>query len=304
MVPGHEIVGIVEEVGSEVTDMKAGDRGAIGCLSGSCRTCDSCTADLEQFCAKGEFTYNSVDAQGNPNQGGYSAHIVAPRHFVLRFPESLPMDAGAPLLCAGITVYSPMKYYGLDKGAGQRIGVIGLGGLGHMAVKIAKAMGAHVTVISTSIGKKEEALTKLGADAFLISKDAEAMAAAAGSLDGIIDTVSAAHDLHQGIALLKHSGKYVCVGAPPEPAQVSAMALLFRRITLGGSLIGGIAETQEMLDFCAAHNVTCDIELIPASYVNTAMDRVFKSDVKYRFVIDMSTLGDAEAAAGAAVETA
>lgn len=289
MIPGHEIVGEVVEVGSAVTDIKAGERGAIGCMVGSCGDCRECNADLEQFCPKCVFTYNGVDSDGKPTQGGYSAFIVAPRRFVLRFPESLPMDAGAPLLCAGITVYSPMRYYGIDK-PGMRLGVVGLGGLGHMAVKFGKAFGMHVTVISTSPNKKEEAMSRLGADAFIVSKNEEEMQAAAGSLDGIIDTVSAMHDLQAYVALLRASGKYVCVGAPPEPYQISAFALLMRRILVGGSLIGGIKETQEMLDFCAEHNVVSDIEKIPMSYANEAMERLLKADVKYRFVLDLATL--------------
>ena len=289
MVPGHEIVGEVIEVGSNVADMKAGDRGAIGCMVGSCGTCRECKADTEQFCPECTFTYNGVDVDGKPTQGGYSAFIVAPRKFVLHFPDNLDMKAGAPLLCAGITVYSPMKYYGLDK-PGMKIGVVGLGGLGHMAVKIAKAFGMDVTVISTSIGKKEEACERLGADHFIVSKNAEEMEAAAGSLDGIIDTVSAMHDLQSYVALLRASGKYVCVGAPPEPYQLHAFALLMKRILVGGSLIGGIKETQEMLDFCSEKNITSEVEVIPMSYVNTAMERLHKADVRYRFVIDMDTL--------------
>ena len=289
MVPGHEIVGEIVEVGSNVTDMAVGERGAIGCMVGSCGTCRECKADTEQFCPKCVFTYNGIDETGTPTQGGYSAFIVAPRKFVLKFPETLDMQAGAPLLCAGITVYSPMKYYGFDKPS-MKIGVVGLGGLGHMAVKFAKAFGMDVTVISTSIGKKEEACDRLGADHFIVSKNAEEMEAAAGSLDGIIDTVSAMHDLQAYIALLRASGKYVCVGAPPEPYQISAFALLMRRILVGGSLIGGIKETQEMLDFCAEKNITSDVEVIPMSYVNTAMERLVKADVRYRFVIDMATL--------------
>ena len=199
------------------------------------------------------------------------------------------MDAGAPLLCAGITVYSPMRYYGIDK-PDMKLGVVGLGGLGHMAVKFGKAFGMHVTVISTSPNKKEEAIKNLGADEFIVSKNEEEMKAAAGSLDGIIDTVSAMHDLQAYVSLLRASGKYVCVGAPPEPYQISAFALLMRRILVGGSLIGGIKETQEMLDFCAEKNVVCDIEKIPMSYANEAMERLLKADVKYRFVLDLATL--------------
>jgi len=222
-------------------------------------------------------------------QGGYSAYYVADRKFVLRFPSNLPQDAGAPLLCAGITVYSPLKYYGVDK-PGMKLGVIGLGGLGHMAVKFGKALGMEVTVISTSASKKEDAINCLGADKFIISKNAEEMEAVANSLDGIIDTVSAAHELAPYMGLLHSSGKYICVGAPPAPYEISAFALVMKRILVGGSLIGGIKETQEMLDFCAKKSIVCEIEKIPASYVNSAMERLVKNDVKYRFVVDMSTL--------------
>jgi D-arabinose 1-dehydrogenase-like Zn-dependent alcohol dehydrogenase len=298
MVPGHEIVGTVTELGSSVSDLKIGDKVAIGCLTNSCRECRQCKADSEQYCPGMEFTYNGKEkGTGQPTQGGYSSHIVADRHFVLRFPDNLAMDAGAPLLCAGITVYSPMKYYGLDK-PGQRIGVVGLGGLGHMAVKFAKAFGQEVVVISTSPAKKEEACGRLGADKFLVSKNAEEMAAAAATLDGIIDTVSGPHELMPYLSLLGVSGKYVCLGAPTEPYQVSAFPLLFSRISVGGSLIGGIKETQEMLDFCSQKNIVCDIERIPVSYVNEAMERLVKSDVRYRFVLDIEgTLEESAAAA-------
>ena len=294
--PGHEIVGVVTAVGANVTSIKVGDAGAVGCMVNSCGSCRQCDANTEQFCSSCVFTYNAKDRDGTTTQGGYSAFIVTNSKFVLRFPDALPMDAGAPLLCAGITVYSPMKYYGLDK-AGQKIGVVGLGGLGHMAVKFAKAFGAEVTVISHSESKREEACGRLGADHFIFSKDEAAMAAAASTLDGIIDTVSAQHDLAAYIALLEPSGKYVCVGAPPEPYQISAFALLMRRILVGGSLIGGIKETQEMLDFCAEKGVVSDIELVRMDFINTAMERLLASDVRYRFVIDVeATLEDAAAA--------
>lgn len=286
MVPGHEIVGIVEKVGENVTKFKPGDKGAIGCLVNSCGDCKYCAADTEQYCPKMVFTYNGTDVDGTATQGGYSSFVVCNDKFVLRFPDTIPMDAGAPLLCAGITVYSPMNYYGLNK-AGQRLAVIGLGGLGHMAVKFGKAFGMHVTVVSRSDSKKEDAVSRLGADAFLVSKDADAMAAAAGTFDGIIDTVSAKHDFGEYVGLLDANGKYVVVGAPPDPFQVSAFSLLFRRITLGGSLIGGIKETQEMLDFCAEKKIACEIEKIPMKMVNEALDRMEKGDVKYRFVIDI-----------------
>jgi cinnamyl-alcohol dehydrogenase len=274
-----------------VTDIAVGTAGAIGCMVNSCGACTDCNDSLEQFCPQRVFTYNAVDKDGKPTQGGYSAFIVANRRFILRFPESLAKDAGAPLLCAGITTYSPMKHYGLDK-PGMKIGVVGLGGLGHLAVKFGKAFGCHVTVISHSPNKKDEALNRLGADAFIVSKNVDEMAAAAGSLDGMIDTVSAPHDIQALLSLLKHSSTIVCVGAPPQPYEVSAFALLMRRIAIGGSLIGGIKETQEMLDFCAEKGVVADIETIPMAYVNTAMKRMEKADVRYRFVIYISTLAD------------
>lgn len=295
MVPGHEIVGTVTEVGSNVTDLKAGDAGAIGCMVGSCGSCRECANDIEQFCNGCIFTYNGKDVDGTITQGGYSAFIIAKRKFVLRFPDNLPQDAGAPLLCAGITVYSPMKYYGLDK-PGMKLGVVGLGGLGHCCVKFGKAFGMEVTVISTSPSKKEDACGRLGADNFIVSKNEDEMAAAASTLDGIIDTVSAKHDLMPYLSLLRPSGKFVCVGAPPEPYEVSAFALLMRRLLVGGSLIGGIKETQEMLDFCAEKGVVCDIERIPMEYVNTAMERLEKADVKFRFVIDVAGTLDAASA--------
>jgi len=286
MVPGHEIVGIIEKIGSNVTKFKPGDRGAIGCMVNSCGSCKHCSVDDEQYCPKCVFTYNGKDVDGSITQGGYSSHVVCNEKFVLKFPDNLPLDRGAPLLCAGITVFSPMKYYGLDK-EGQKLAVVGLGGLGHMAVKMGKAFGMHVTVISTHDGKKEDAMTNLGADDFIVSKDEKAMAAAQGKFNGIVDTVSAEHDFGMYVSLLDTNGKYVVVGAPPEPFHVSSFSLLFKRITLGGSLIGGIKETQDMLDFCGEKNIVSDIERVPMSYVNTAMERMLRGDVKYRFVIDV-----------------
>ncbi|GIL74895.1 hypothetical protein Vretimale_2519 [Volvox reticuliferus] len=288
MVPGHEIVGIVTEVGSAVSKFKPGDRAGVGCMVDSCGTCDMCAEPRgeEQFCKRCVYTYNSRYPDGTIAQGGYSTHIIVTENFVLRLSESLPLDVTAPLLCAGITVYSPMKHYGLDK-PGMKLGVVGLGGLGHMAVKIAKGMGMHVTVISTSLKKKDEALTVLKADEFVVSSDTEAMAAAAGSLDGIIDTVSAKHDLVALVGMLKVDGKMVLVGVPDVPLELPSAALIFKRATLGGSIIGGIKQTQEMLDFCAEKGIGASIEKIPIEYVNTAYERMMRSDVRYRFVIDI-----------------
>ncbi|KAI7844740.1 hypothetical protein COHA_001624 [Chlorella ohadii] len=268
---GHEIVGIVTEIGSSVGKFKVGDRAAVGCMVGSCGR-----------------TYDSEDtAEGGAiTRGGYSTHIVVQESFALHLPANLPMDAAAPLLCAGITTYSPLRHFGLDK-PGKKVGVVGLGGLGHMAVKLAKAFGCEVTVISTSPNKKEEACSRLGADNFVVSKNEDEMKAAAGSLDGIIDTVSSKHDLPSYLSLLKTDGALVMVGLSPDPLEIAAFSLTSRRRMLAGSGIGGIKETQEMLDFCGEHNVTCDIELIQIDYVNEAMDRLEKNDVRYRFVIDI-----------------
>ncbi|PNW85730.1 hypothetical protein CHLRE_03g207800v5 [Chlamydomonas reinhardtii] len=286
MVPGHEIVGIVTEVGEGVTKFKPGDRAGVGCMVDSCRTCDTCQRSEEQFCPKCVYTYNSKHHDGTLAQGGYSSHIVVQESFTLRLPDNLPLDATAPLLCAGITVYSPMKHFGLDK-PGMRLGVVGLGGLGHMAVKIGKGLGLHVTVISTSEAKREEAVKVLGADEFIVSKDAEAMKAAAGSMHGIIDTVSAKHDVGALVNLLKVDGKLVMVGVPEVPLDLPVMAIVFKRAMVSGSLIGGIKQTQEMLDFCGEKGITASIEKIPIDYVNTAYERVLRSDVRYRFVIDV-----------------
>ncbi|KAL6954977.1 cinnamyl-alcohol dehydrogenase [Sarracenia purpurea var. burkii] len=284
--PGHEIVGVVTEVGSKVQRFKVGDKVGVGCLVGSCHSCDDCANHLENYCTKPIYTYNSIYYDGTPTYGGYSNVIVVDQHFVVRIPDSLPLDATAPLLCAGITTYSPLRYYGLDK-PGMNVGVVGLGGLGHAAVKFAKAFGVKVTVISTSPGKKQEAIEHLGADSFLVSRDPDQMQAAIGTLDGIIDTVSAPHPLLPLIGLLKSHGKLVLVGAPERPLELPVFPLLVGRKLVGGSAIGGIKETQEMIDFAAEHNITADIEVIPIDYVNTAMERLVKADVKYRFVIDI-----------------
>eukprot|EP00271_Cylindrocystis_brebissonii_P011648 TRINITY_DN29547_c0_g1_i1.p1 TRINITY_DN29547_c0_g1~~TRINITY_DN29547_c0_g1_i1.p1 ORF type:complete len:354 (-),score=72.07 TRINITY_DN29547_c0_g1_i1:418-1479(-) len=293
MVPGHEIAGVVTKVGDKVTKFKVGDHAGVGCMVGSCGKCDGCGKHLEQYCAEGViWTYNSKTSDGLPTYGGYSNRMVADEKFVLSIPESIPLDVAAPLLCAGITVYSPMTHFGFNN-PGKSMGVVGLGGLGHMAVKIGKAMGLKVTVLSTSPNKKEEALGVLQADHFVVTKDEEQFKAAKGSLDYVIDTVSAPHDLAAFLGLLKVDGKYVVVGVPPTPYTLSAGILIGGRKTLGGSLIGGILETQEMLDFCGKHDVKPLIEKISIDYVNTAMERLHKADVKYRFVIDCSTIKEA-----------
>ncbi|KAK9166228.1 hypothetical protein Scep_001419 [Stephania cephalantha] len=287
LIPGHEIVGEVTEVGSKVTKFKVGDKVGVGCLVGSCHACDNCKNDLENYCPKLIFTYNSIDHDGTVTYGGYSNFMVANEHFVLRIPEGLPLDAVAPLLCAGITVFSPLKFNGLTE-PGTSIGVVGLGGLGHVAVKFAKAMGAKVTVISTSSAKEKEAIEYLGADAFIVSKNPQQMRAAMGTMDGIIDTVSAVHALLPLIGLLKFHGKLVMLGIPDKPLELPASPLIFGRKIVTGSCIGGLKETQEMLDFAAKHNITADIEVVSMDYVNTAMERLAKGDVRYRFVIDVA----------------
>ncbi|XP_011097458.1 probable mannitol dehydrogenase [Sesamum indicum] len=286
LVPGHEIVGVVTEVGSKVRNFKVGDRVGVGCMVGSCRSCENCANDLENYCPNIMLTYNSIYYDGTTTYGGYSDIMVANEHFVVHIPDNLPLDAAAPLLCAGITTYSPLKYFGFDK-PGMHVGVVGLGGLGHVAVKFAKAFGVKVTVISTSPDKKEEALTQFGADSFLISKDPDQMQAAMGTMDGILDTVSAVHPLVPLIGLLKTNGKLIMLGAPDRPLELPVFPLLAGRKIIAGSGIGGMKETQEMIDFAAKHNITADIEVISADYLNTAMERLAKADVKYRFVIDI-----------------
>lgn len=287
-VPGHEIVGRVSKVGSAVTRFKPGDLSAVGCLVDSDGNCPECQSGLEQFCPSMTFTYNSPDVHlGGVTYGGYSDSIVVKEHFVLRVPSNLNLAGTAPLLCAGITTYSPMRHWGVTKG--KKVGVVGLGGLGHMAVKFAHALGAHVVVFTTSPNKKEDAL-RLGADDVVISKDANQMSNQEGSFDFIIDTVSAEHDINAYIQLLCPDGNLTLVGAPDKPYAVSALGLLFKRRSLSGSLIGGIAETQEMLDFCGKHNITADVEIIPIQKVNEAYERLSRADVKYRFSIDMASL--------------
>lgn len=293
-IPGHEVAGIVTEVGSKVKNFKVGDKVGVGCMVGSCHSCDNCADNLENYCPKSILTYGSTYYDGTVTYGGYSDIFVVDEHFAIKMPDNIPLDAAAPLLCAGITVYSPLKFYGLDK-PGLHVGVVGLGGLGHVAVKFAKAFGAKVTVISTTPSKKEEAVKNLGADSFLVSRDPEQMQAAIGTFDGIIDTVSAFHPIVPIIALLKTNGKLVMVGAPEKPLELLTFPLLMGRKLIGGSMIGGIKETQEMIDFAAKHGVTADIEVIPIDYVNTAMERMLKSDVRYRFVIDIGNTLKADA---------
>lgn len=289
IVPGHEILGRVSRVGPKVTKFKVGDLAAVGCMVDSCRTCPSCQRGLEQFCHKGStFTYNGEDKHsGGMTFGGYSQSIVCDEAFTLKVPTNLSPAAAAPLLCAGITTYSPLRHWKVSKG--QKVGVVGLGGLGHMGVKFAHAMGAHTVLFTTSAGKAEDA-RRLGADEVIISRDADAMAKHLASFDFILDTVSADHDLNSYLALLKLDATMVLVGAPPNPQPVSAFSLFMPRRHLAGSLIGGVAETQEMLDFCGKHNIACDIELIRMDQINQAYERMLKSDVKYRFVIDMASL--------------
>lgn len=288
-VPGHEIVGRVTRVGAAVNGFRPGDRAAIGCMVDSCRTCPSCQDGEEQFCEQGPiWTYNAEDKHsGGMTYGGYSQRIVADQAFVLRVPENLDLAASAPLLCAGITTWSPLRHWGV--GPGQKVGVVGLGGLGHMAVKFAKALGAEVALFTTSPGKAEDA-RRLGASEVVLSSDPAAMAAQRNRFDFILDTVSAPHDLNIYLSLLKRNGTMTLVGVPPEAAPVAAFNLIFGRHQLAGSLIGGIRETQEMLDFCGKHDITSDIELIPMADINEAYDRMLRSDVKYRFVIDLATL--------------
>ena len=288
IVPGHEIVGRVTKVGSEVTKYKPGSLAAVGCLVDSDRTCPNCKVGLEQFCPNMILTYNGPDKYlGGVTYGGYSNSIVVDEQFVLRVPSNLELAAAAPLLCAGITTYSPMRHWNVSKG--QKVGVVGLGGLGHMAVKFAHAFGAHVVVFTTSPNKKDDAL-RLGADEVVISRNADEMKKHAYSFDFILDAVAADHDINAYISLLGRDGNITLVGAPEKPLAVAAFGLIFGRHSLSGSPIGGIAETQEMLDFCGEHNITSDVEVIPIQKVNEAYERLAKSDVKYRFSIDMASL--------------
>ena len=288
LTPGHEIAGIVAEVGSEVTTHAVGDRVGVGCMVNSCRECVNCRKGEEQFCVKGNIaTYSSVDRDGTITQGGYSTHVVVTEDFVVRIPEGLELDVAAPLLCAGITTYSPLRHWGA--GPGTKVAVVGLGGLGHMAVKIAHAMGAEVTVLSQSLKKQEDGL-RLGADHYYATSDEATFERLAGTFDLIVNTVSARIDVNAYLSLLAVDGAMVNVGAPPEPLAVNAFSLIGGRRSFAGSLIGGIRETQEMLDFCAEHHLGAEIEVIPAEKINEAYERVLTSDVRYRFVIDTATL--------------
>jgi uncharacterized zinc-type alcohol dehydrogenase-like protein len=288
IVPGHEIVGRVTKVGSAVAQYKPGDLAAVGCLVDSDGTCPQCQAGFEQFCPNLTLTFNSRDKHlGGVTYGGYSDSIVVDERFVLRVPSNLDLAGAAPLLCAGITTYSPMRHWGVSPG--KKVGVVGLGGLGHMGVKFARAFGAHVVAFTTSPNKKEDAL-RLGAHEVVVSRNADEMKKHAFSFDFILDTISAEHDINAYINLLGRDGNLTLVGVPPKPLGVAAFSLIIGRRSLSGSNIGGLAETQEMLDFCGAHNVTADVEVIPIQKVNEAYERLLKSDVKYRFSIDMASL--------------
>jgi uncharacterized zinc-type alcohol dehydrogenase-like protein len=289
MVPGHEIVGRVSAVGGSVKNFKVGDLVGVGCMVDSCKSCGSCGLGLEQYCEKGfTGTYAGKDRiDGSTTQGGYSSNIVVREEFVLRVPENLPLNAVAPLLCAGITTYSPLRHWQVGKG--HTVGIIGLGGLGHMAVKFARAFGAHVVLFTTSPSKVEDG-KRLGAHEVVVSKDKAQMKAQAARFDFILDCVSAPHDLNVYLNMLKREGTMTLVGVPDAPPQVQMFSLIGKRRHLAGSLIGGIAETQEMLDFCAKHDIVCDVEMIAMKDINSAWERMIKSDVKYRFVIDLATL--------------
>jgi len=288
-VPGHEIVGKVTRVGSNVTKFKVGDTVGVGCFVDSCRHCNNCKNDLEQYCENGHTqTYNSLSQDKQTvTLGGYSSHIVVTQHFVLSVSDKLPLEKVAPLLCAGITTYSPLRHWGVK--AGDKVAVVGLGGLGHMAVKLAASMGAEVTMLSRSKSKEKDA-AELGAKHFKLTTDPDTMKELTNSFDFILDTVSAAHDYNEYLNLLKTDGVMIIVGAPPQPTPVSAFPFIMGRRSLVGSLVGGIKETQEMLDYCAEHNITSDVEVININQINEAYERTLAGDVHYRFVIDMATL--------------
>jgi uncharacterized zinc-type alcohol dehydrogenase-like protein len=290
LAPGHEITGTVAAVGAEVTKHAVGDRVGVGCLVNSCGECRNCQRGEEQYCSNGAVgTYGAVDRDGTITQGGYSEKVVVTEDFVLRIPDALALDVAAPLLCAGITTYSPLRHWNV--GPGMRVAVVGLGGLGHMGVQIAHALGAEVTVLSQTLSKKDDGL-RLGADHYYATSDPETFRSLRGSFDVILNTVSAVIDLRAYLSLLDVGGSMVCVGAPGEPLSVNVSSLIGGRRSLAGSNIGGIRETQEMLDFCAEHGIAAQIEVIPASDINEAYERVLKSDVRYRFVIDAATFAD------------
>ncbi len=289
MVPGHELVGRVTKVGAKVSKFKAGDSVGVGCLVDSCRTCDNCKEGLEQYCLNGfSLTYNGYEQdKKTPTYGGYSNVIVVHEDFVLKVSEKLSLKAVAPLLCAGITTYSPLRHWKISKG--HKVAILGLGGLGHMAVKFAASFGAEVTVLSTSPSKEDDA-KKLGANKFVVTTNPNNMKSVQKYFDFIVDSVSAQHDYNMYLNMLKTNGTLICLGVPPEPEKIKASNLIGNRRSIAGSLIGGLPETQEMLDYCAAHNIVSDIELIDIKYINTAYERMIKGDVRYRFVIDMATL--------------
>jgi uncharacterized zinc-type alcohol dehydrogenase-like protein len=288
MVPGHEIVGRIIKVGDEVKNFKVGELAGVGCFVDSCKTCPSCLAHEEQYCDNGlVVTYNGRDKEGNPTYGGYSTQIVVDEKYTLHVSEKLAIEGVAPLLCAGITTYSPLKHWNIGKG--HKVAIVGLGGLGHMGVKFAASFGAEVTVLSTSPSKKEDALS-LGAHHFAVTKDTDTMKSLAGKFDFILNTVSAQHDYNDYLNLLSLNGTMVVVGVPPQPSLVGAFNLIGRRRSLAGSLIGGIKQTQEMLDYCAEHNIVSEVEVIKADYINEAYERTIKADVRYRFVIDIASM--------------
>ncbi|KAK1561295.1 hypothetical protein QYE76_038337 [Lolium multiflorum] len=292
LVPGHEITGVVTKVGTNVSGFRPGDRVGVGCIAASCLDCDHCRRSEENYCDKVTLTYNGIFWDGTVTYGGYSDMIVAHKRFLVKIPDSLPLDAAAPLLCAGITVYSPMKQHGMLLGeAGRRLGVVGLGGLGHVAVKFGKAFGLRVTVISTSPAKEREARENLKADDFVLSTDNKQMQAMARSLDYVIDTVSAQHSLGPILELLKVNGKLVLVAAPDKPVELPSFPLIFGKRTVSGSMTGGMKETQEMMDLCGEHNITCDIELVSTDRINEALTRLARNDVRYRFVVDIAGNG-------------
>jgi uncharacterized zinc-type alcohol dehydrogenase-like protein len=287
LVPGHEIAGVVEEIGAGVEKYAVGDRVGVGCMVDSCRECENCLAGEEQYCLKGNIgTYDAIGRDGRPTEGGYSTHIVVDQDFVLGIPEGVGLDQAAPLLCAGITLYSPLKHWGA--GPGKNVAIVGLGGLGHMGVKIAHALGAEVTVLSQTLSKQADGMS-LGADHFYATSDDQTFEELAGSFDLVVNTVSATLPMEKYLSLLRLDGTMVNVGAPPEPLSVPAFALIPMRRSWAGSMIGGIRQTQEMLDFCAAHNLGAEIEVISGEQIDEAYDRVVASDVRYRFVIDTAT---------------
>ncbi|KAI4316971.1 hypothetical protein L6164_024891 [Bauhinia variegata] len=288
VVPGHEIIGVITKVGSNAKGFNEGDRVGVGCLAATCLNCEFCNTGQENYCEQLQFTYNGIFWDGSITYGGYSNMLVADYRYVVHIPANLAMDAAAPLLCAGITVFSPLKDHNLVDSPGKRIGVVGLGGLGHMAVKFGKAFGHHVTVISTSPSKETEAKQRLGADDFVLSTNPKQMQAARRTLDFILDTVSGNHALLPILEMLKVTGTLFIVGAPDKPLELPSFPLIFGKRSVKGGIIGGIRETQEMLDVCGKHNITCDIELIQPDQINEAMDRLSRNDVRYRFVIDIA----------------